>query len=100
MALRKVRGSRTYKADDDGLKELSRQSGVQEAVLEVARRLAGNAEAVGRGTYEAGPATVTAGWSNELRGGAVVRETVPEYKDARDSILLRVADAMKVRSGE
>lgn len=100
MALRKVRGSRSYKADDDGLKDLSRQPGVQEAVLEVAQRLAGNAEAVGRGTYEAVPATVTVGWSNELRGGAVVRETVPEYKDARDSILLRVADAMRVRSGE
>lgn len=96
MALQKVRGSRSYLADDAGLKEIGQLSSVGDATLEAAQRLAGNAQAVGRGTYEATPATVTAGWANELRTGAVVRETSHDYKDARDSILLRVAEAMKV----
>lgn len=100
MALRKVRGSRSYKADDDGLKVFGRSPEVGDAALEAAQRLAGNAQSVGRGKYEAAPATVTAGWGNELRAGAIVRETSPEYRDSRDSILLRVADAMRVRSGE
>lgn len=96
MALRSVRGSRSYKADDSGLKELGTVQAVGDATLAAAKRLAGNAEAVGRGTYEAKPATVTAGWDNELRAGAVVRETSHDYKDARDSILRRVIEAMKV----
>lgn len=96
MALRSVRGSRSYKADDSGLKELGTVQAVGDATLVAAKRLAGNAEAVGRGTYEAKPATVTAGWDNELRAGAVVREKSPNYKDARDSILRRVVEAMKV----
>ncbi|YCK81404.1 hypothetical protein M1D89_20405 [Arthrobacter sp. D3-18] len=96
MALRSVRGSRNYKADDSGLKELGTVESVGEATLAAAKRLAGNAEAVGRGTYEAKPTTVTAGWDNELRAGAVVRETSHEYKDARDSILRRVIESMKV----
>ncbi|MFS2090561.1 hypothetical protein [Paenarthrobacter nicotinovorans] len=69
---------------------------VGEATLAAAERLAGNAEAVGRGKYEAKPTTVTAGWDNELRAGAVVRETSHDFKDARDSILRRVVEAMKV----
>jgi len=96
MVLRSVRGSRSYKADDSGLKELGTVQAVGDATLAAAKRLAGNAEAVGRGTYEAKPATVTAGWDNELRAGAVVREKSPNYKDARDSILRRVVEAMKV----
>lgn len=96
MALRSVRGSRTYKADDSGLKELGTVQSVGDATLAAAKRLAGNAEAVGRGTYEAAPTTVTAGWDNELRAGAVVREKSPNYKDARDSILRRVIESMKV----
>ncbi|UXM92559.1 hypothetical protein [Paenarthrobacter sp. JL.01a] len=96
MALRSVRGSRNYKADDAGLKELATYQTVGDATLAAAKRLAGNAEAVGRGTYEAAPATVTAGWANERRAGAVVREKSHDYKDARDSILRRVIEAMKV----
>ncbi|WP_207595798.1 hypothetical protein [Arthrobacter sp. D5-1] len=68
--------------------------------LDAAKRLAGNAEAVGRGTYEAAPATVTAGWKNERRAGAVVREVDPDYRDARDSILLRVMASMRAVPGD
>jgi hypothetical protein len=96
MALRKVPGSRSYMADDSGLRDLGTSSAVGAATLAAAQRLAGNAQAVGRGTYEAAPATVTAGWANERRAGAIVRETAPVYKDARDSILTRVVEAMKV----
>lgn len=96
MALQRVRGSRSYRAEDLGLRDIGTSTAIGDATLAAAQRLAGNAEAVGRGTYEAAPATVAAGWANELRAGAVVRETSPVYKDARDSILLRVAEAMKV----
>ena len=71
--------------------------GVAKAVLDVAVRMGGNAEAVGDSTYEAAPAKVTAGWDNEERAGAVVREVERDWEDSRDAILLRVADAMKVR---
>lgn len=96
MALYKIHGSKAYKADDSGLRELGTSSKVAAETLSAAKRLAGNAESVGRGTYEAAPATVTAGRSNELRAGAVVREKSAHPKDARDAILLRVAEAMKV----
>lgn len=95
MALRKLRGSRSYSADDSGLSALGSSPKVAAVVLDAAKRLAGNAEAVGRGTYEAVPATVTVGWKNERRSGAIVRERSPDYRDARDSILLRVMQSMK-----
>jgi len=97
MALHKIRGVKSYMADDAGLKGLGTSSAVGEATLAAARRLAGNAQAVGRGEYEASPTTVTAGWANERRAGAVVRESRPHWKDTRDAILLRVADSMKAR---
>ncbi|UUG69972.1 hypothetical protein SEA_ZUCKER_12 [Arthrobacter phage Zucker] len=61
--------------------------------------MAGNANAVGDSTYEAANTTVTAGWANERRSGAVVREVDHHWKDSRDRILLRVASAMNVRNG-
>ncbi|MBT8162797.1 MULTISPECIES: hypothetical protein [Arthrobacter] len=95
MGLQRVPGSRSYRADDAGLRDFGTSAKVGEATLAAAKRLAGNAEAVGSGTYEAAPATVTAGWGNETRAGAVVREKSPSYKDARDSILHRVIEAMR-----
>jgi len=97
MALRKVPGSRSYKADDSGLREIGTSSAVGDATLAAAQRLAGNSQAVGRGEYSAAPSTVVAGWANERRAGAVVRESRPEWRDTRDAILLRVAASMKVR---
>ncbi|MDN4644925.1 hypothetical protein [Arthrobacter sp. PsM3] len=98
MALQRVRGSRSYKADDTGLRELGTTSAIGDATLAAAQLLAGNAQAVGRGEYEAAPTTVLAGWQNEKRAGAVVRESRPDWKDTRDAILLRVADSMRVRA--
>ncbi|MBD1541023.1 hypothetical protein G9E11_01880 [Arthrobacter sp. IA7] len=86
-----------YEPLDNGLKKLGQSDAVGKAVLDVAQRLAGNANAVGDSTYEAAPSKVTAGWNNEERAGAVVREVDHHWKDSRDRILLRVAEAMKVR---
>jgi hypothetical protein len=86
-----------YKPQPAGLRELAQSASVGAASLSAARRMAGNANAVGDATYEAAPATVTAGWANERRAGATVRVVEPHWRDSRDRILLRVADAMKVR---
>jgi len=80
-----------------GLKQIGQSPGMAKAALEVAQRLAGNANAVGDSTYEASSTTVTAGWANEKRSGALVRESEPHWRDWRDAVLLRVADAMRVR---
>jgi hypothetical protein len=64
---------------------------------QTAVRIAGNANAVGESKYESEATTVISGWENEKRAGAVVRETAPHWKDWRDAVLVRVADAMKVR---
>lgn len=98
MTLFKVKGSKSYKGDDSGFKELGTSSAMGSASLSVARQLEGNAEAVGRGTYESANTTVAAGRMNTLRAGAVVREVVPDGRDARDAILLRVAESMRVRN--
>ena len=81
-----------------GLKQIGNSPGMAKATLAVARRAAGNANAVGDSKYEAANTTVTAGWANEKRAGAVVRESEPHWRDWRDRVLLRVADAMKVRN--
>ena len=96
MALRKI--SDSYAADDGGLKSLGSSSRLGAASLDAANSLAGGAGAVGRGKYEAARSTVTAGWANERRAGAVVREVAPDGRDARDAILLRVAESMRVRN--
>ena len=80
-----------------GLKQIAQSPGMAKASLEVAQRLAGNANAVGDSTYEAANTTVTAGWANEKRAGAVVREAEPHWRDWRDAVLRRVADSMRVR---
>lgn len=87
----------SYKPNDYGLSKIAQGPGMAKASMEVAQRLAGNANAVGDSTYEAAPSTVTAGWANEKRSGAIVRESQPHWRDWRDRILLRVADSMKVR---
>jgi hypothetical protein len=86
-----------YKPNDFGLKQLGQSDAVGKAVLDVAERMAGNANAVGDSTYEAASVPVSAGWANEKRSGAVVREVERDWEDSRDAILLRVRDAMKVR---
>lgn len=98
MALHRVPGSRNYWADDDGFKEIALSDDMRSAVLDIANDLAGNAEAVGDSTYEAKSTIVRSGWQNERRQGASVDETKVAWEDARDAILIRTADAMKIRN--
>lgn len=88
-----------YRSVSDGYRELARSEWMQGVTLEVARKMAGNANAVGDSVYEAASQTVRSGWANESRAGAVVRETQRDWRDARDAVLLRVRDAMNVRGG-
>lgn len=98
MNLYRIPGVKNYMGTNEGLVEIATSAKLGAAALEAANRLAGNAQAVGRGTYEAKPATVTAGWRNERRAGAIVSEVVPDGRDSRDAILLRVAESMAVRN--
>ena len=86
-----------YRPRPAGIREIAQSSGTASATLAVAQQMAGNANAVGDSTYEAQNQTVTAGWANERRAGAVVRESQPHWRDWRDAVLLRVAAAMSVR---
>jgi hypothetical protein len=98
MGLHRVRGSRNYMADDDGLRAIGSSPAMSTEMVSVAERIKGNAEAVGAGDYEAKPSTVTAGWQNERRSGAVVRESRRDWRDSRDAILVRVVEAMRRQS--
>jgi len=82
---------------DIGLKQIAQSPQIAAETLAAAKRIAGNANAVGDSKYEAESQTVAAGWNNERRSGAVVRETDPHWKDWRDAVLLRVTNAMKER---
>lgn len=86
-----------YRPQKDGFREIGESAEMAAATLEVAERMAGNANSVGDSKYEAERQTVTGGWANERRAGAVVRESKPDWEDWRDAVLLRVADAMRVR---
>lgn len=99
MALHRVPGSRHYQAEDRGFREIGSSSAVGAEMVAVAERVAGNAQAVGDGEYEAKPSTVTAGWANERRSGAVVRESNPHWRDSRDAILVRVLSSMTISRG-
>lgn len=92
MALRRV--SRAYLADDSGLRQLGTSSAVASATLAAAKAMASAAQGLGKGEYSVSPTIVTAGWANEQRAGAVVRETRRDWRDVRDTVLLKVADAM------
>lgn len=86
-----------YKPEKDGFREIGQSSEMGAFTLDVAKQLAGNANAVGDSKYEAEHQTVTGGWENERRAGAVVRESEPHWRDWRDGVLLRVTAAMRAR---
>lgn len=86
-----------YRPRQAGLKELAQSDWMKNTVMEVGRKMAGNANAVGESTYEAKSVKVRAGWANEQRQGASVSEVEKHWKDSRDGVLLRVAERMKIR---
>lgn len=86
-----------YKPVEAGVREIAQSSQMGAVSLAVAQRIAGAADAVGDSGYEAEGQTVTAGWANDRRAGAVVRESDSHWRDWRDAVLLRVTAAMSVR---
>ena len=88
-----------YKPEPAGIRDIAQSAAMGAACLAAAERIAGAANAVGDSTYEAESQTVTAGWRNERRAGAVVRESEAHWRDWRDGVLLRVTAAMSVRGG-
>lgn len=92
MTLHRV--SRSYLADPDGFRKILSDSKTGAAALSVADSLA---DAAG-GNYEAARTTVTGGWANESRAGAVVREVSRDARDARGRTLLSVVEAMSRRA--
>lgn len=67
----------TYRPDHKGFKDLSNSAFVQGSAVDAARRIATTATRIDRSSraeYSAGPATVTGGRNNEMRGGASVRD--------------------------
>jgi len=84
-----------YTYDDDGMRELGRSSGIQRATLDAAKAVQAFAAADNpRGTYEATPQTVTAGWQNDHRAGAAVTETKAGSGPQRRT-LARAAEAAR-----
>ena len=75
MGLHKVPGSKSYLADDSGLKDLGTSSAVAAASLVRGAALGRERSGCGPGHLRGSPATVTAGWANSRRAGAVVRES-------------------------
>lgn len=86
-----------YTPLDSGLQALGKSEGMSRGMLDVAKTIARKADQRGEGTYEAAPQTVRAGWKNEPRAGAVVREKEHDWRDSRDRVLLRVTASMKIR---
>ena len=80
-----------------GFRELGQSDWAKDTTLAVAKKIAGNANAVGDSKYEAESRTMRAGWANEPRAGAVAAETQRDWRDSRDAVLVRVLAQMRVR---
>lgn len=98
MQLRKIPGVKSYKAHPAGVRELMLSSDVSKAAESEASRIAAAANAVGDATYGSRPQQVRAGYDNEARAGASVYVVTPHWRDSRDEVLVRTADAMARRS--
>jgi hypothetical protein len=92
-----TRITRRYLADDSGLRDLGLDDAAGSIALAAAELMAAAAIQSGKGDYVAAPTIVTAGWANERRSGAVVRESRHDFRDSRDAILLTVLDNMAMR---
>lgn len=95
MGLKRI--SRVYLADDSGLRQIGTSSAIGDAALDAAQAMASEANRTGKGDYGFAPETVTAGWANERRHGAVVWEARRDWRDVRDTVLLNVLAGMSAR---
>lgn len=98
--MKRIPGVKRYRAIDQGLRQIGRSAAVGDEALKAAQRLAGNANAVGDSEYEAGKATVTAGFLRESRSGARAFERLPHPSDAEERILQRVTEAAGIARPE
>lgn len=98
MALRKIAGIKSYRYDTEGTREMLNSSGVSKVMEQEADRIAGNANAVGDATYAGRPSPVRTHKTNELRAGGSVYVVEPHWRDSRDEVLKRTAEAMTRRS--
>lgn len=87
-----------YVPDSRGLAQIGRSQRMSNLMLQAAREVAGVANSVGKSEYSAKPVTVTTGYRNERRAGAVAYESKYHPADWRDQILKRTAEAMSRRS--
>lgn len=90
--------ARNYTPVDAGLRVIGQSAEMATATLSAARSLASAVSAADpSGRYEAASKTVVAGWANERRAGAVVREVAPSWRGRRERTLARVAGLMRAR---
>ena len=86
----------SYQPNPAGLAELGRSGAAQNIVLDAARR---GAEWANRqdpeGGYTVHPATVTAGWRNDPRAGAVLEVAKYTREGVRGRILVRSVEVIE-----
>ena len=98
MQLRKIPGVKSYRAAPAGVREALQSSGMSKVAEAEASRIAAAANAAGDATYGSRPQQVRAGHHDELRSGASVCVVTPNWRDTRDKVLVRTAEAMARRS--
>jgi len=98
MRLKKIPGVRSYRAAPDGVREVLNSAGMSKIAEREAEAIAAVANDAGDATYGARPQPVRGGYENEQRAGASVYVVEPHWRDSRDEVLKRVADAMTRRS--
>lgn len=90
--------AKAYTSISAGLTAVGQSPAMGQACLSAASALAAAASASDpSGKYEAAPKTVIAGWTNERRAGAVVREGAVSWRGRRERTLARVAGLMRAR---
>lgn len=90
--------AKSYRPIDAGLKSIGQDPKLGAVALSAAKSISAAAnQADPSGKYEAVSKTVIAGWANERRAGAAVREVNPSWKGRRERTLARVAGLMKAR---
>lgn len=98
MRLRKIPGVKSYRANTDGTQEMLQSSGLSRVMESEADRLAAVANDAGDATYSGRPQPVRGGYDNDSRAGASTYVVEPHWRDSRDEVLQRTADAMARRS--
>lgn len=90
--------SRNYKPDTRGIAEIARDPRLGAVCVSVASAGAALANQVDPdGAYRAAGRTVSAGWRNESRAGAVIAQTGSSWAAERNRVLVEVARQLNSR---